>query len=42
MTEKDLTEYLKKNFPHTSSFISGFALFVVDSLVVISPDVIIW
>lgn len=35
MTEKDLTEYLKKNFPHTSSFISGFALFVVDSLVLL-------
>lgn len=32
MTEKELIEYLKKNFPHTSSFLSGFALFIVDSL----------
>lgn len=32
MTEKNLIEYLKKNYPHTSSFFSGSALFIVDSL----------
>lgn len=33
MVKKEFQEYLKKNFPRTSSFFSGFALFLIDILV---------
>ena len=35
MTQNDLQNYLKTQFPHTSSFISGLALFIVDSFVLL-------
>ena len=35
MTKEEFSAYLKKNFPRTSSFFSGFALFLVDILVLI-------
>ena len=35
MTKTELEEYLKKNYPRTSSFFSGFSLFIVDILVLI-------
>ncbi len=35
MNKTEFTEYLKKNYPRTSSFFSGFALFIVDILVLI-------
>ena len=35
MTKNDLKDYLKKNYPITSSFRSGFALFIIDSLVLL-------
>ncbi|MBO4533060.1 MAG: undecaprenyl-phosphate galactose phosphotransferase WbaP [Treponema sp.] len=35
MNKSEFADYLKKNFPRTSSFFSGFALFLVDILVLI-------
>ncbi|MBR5401569.1 MAG: undecaprenyl-phosphate galactose phosphotransferase WbaP [Treponema sp.] len=35
MTKDEFVEYLQKNYPRTSSFFSGFALFIVDILVLI-------
>lgn len=35
MTKSEFQEYLKKNYPRTSSFFSGFSLFIVDILVLI-------
>ena len=35
MTQNELSYYLKSQFPHTSSFISGLALFIVDSFVLL-------
>ena len=35
MTQNELSFYLKTQFPHTSSFISGLALFIVDSFVLL-------
>ena len=33
MSLDEFTKYLRKNFPHRSSFISGFSLFLVDTLI---------
>ena len=35
MNKSDLKNYLKTSFPHTSSFRSGFSLFLVDSFVLL-------
>ena len=35
MTKLEFLDYLKKEYPRTSSFFSGFALFIVDILVLI-------
>ena len=35
MEKTEFSDYLKKNFPRTSSFFSGFSLFIVDILVLI-------
>ena len=35
MNQTEFADYLKKNYPRTSSFFSGFALFIVDILVLI-------
>ena len=35
MTKTEFEEYLKKHYPRTSSFFSGFSLFIVDILVLI-------
>ena len=35
MTKTEFEAYLKKNFPRTSSFFSGFSLFIIDILVLI-------
>ncbi len=35
MTKTEFEEYLNKNFPRTSSFFSGFSLFIVDILVLV-------
>ena len=35
MQKKEFQEYLQKNFPRTSSFFSGFSLFIVDIFVLI-------
>ncbi len=31
----EVTEYFRKNYPHTSSFISGLSLFIVDAVVLL-------
>ena len=35
MTKTEFEEYLNKNFPRTSSFFSGFSLFIVDIFVLV-------
>ena len=35
MTTSEFDSYLTKNYPRTSSFLSGLALFFVDALVLI-------
>lgn len=33
MPIEELNDYFKKNFPHTSSFLSGISLFIIDAIV---------